>query len=190
MVVLVVLAHVAHISRRPCRRLQVLDTLAELARIGRLLLRLTLVRQIRLIVISRRQLALRWVPVLVHIDARVHLLCLLRGDGSSLGTSCCVSICTTTCHLVPLTLPRALNPIWLRVGADLRNLVVALSWCAISESLAHSKLLLEVFLGLLSYQFSSLWRTGASHRRATPLNIARIIAVCDGSILLILWFIR
>lgn len=57
---------------------------------------------------------------------------------------------------MPLTLPRALDTICLRIGADLWNLVVALARRAVSEGLADAKLLLEVLLGLLSYQFSPL----------------------------------
>jgi len=58
MIIFVVIAHVAHISRRPSRCLQVLHTLAELARIRCLLLWLSLMRQIRFVVIGSRQLTL------------------------------------------------------------------------------------------------------------------------------------
>jgi hypothetical protein len=57
---------------------------------------------------------------------------------------------------MPLTLPRAFDSVGLRVGADLRNLIITLAWRSISEGLTDTELLLEVFLGLLSYQFSPL----------------------------------
>jgi hypothetical protein len=57
-IVFVIVAHVADISRRSSCSLQVLYTLAELARIRRLLLWLSLVRQVRFVVIGRCQLTL------------------------------------------------------------------------------------------------------------------------------------
>ena len=51
MIIFIIIAYIADIGGRPCRCLQVLDTLAEFAGIGRLLLWLTLMGQIRLIIV-------------------------------------------------------------------------------------------------------------------------------------------
>jgi hypothetical protein len=51
MIIFIIITYIADIGGRPCRCLQVLDTLAEFAGIGRLLLWLTLMGQIRLIIV-------------------------------------------------------------------------------------------------------------------------------------------
>jgi len=100
-VIVVVVAHVADVCRRAGRRLKILNTLHICARIGSLLLRLALVSQIRFIAARGREFALRRIPILVHIYARVHLLGLLRRDCSALSRGCT----SGARDLVPFTLP-------------------------------------------------------------------------------------
>lgn len=81
--------------------MQILHTLDVLAGAGRLLFMLALVRQVRLVATRRREFALRGIPVFVHVDARVHLLGLLRRYRPSL----CRGGTPRSRYLVPLTLP-------------------------------------------------------------------------------------
>lgn len=109
-IVLVVVAHVADVGGSPRSSLQILNTLAKLARVRRLLLRLSLMRQVRLIVVVRCQLALRRNPIFVNINTRIHLLRLLGCDCSALRGTCLIAVGIAS-HLVPLALARALYSI-------------------------------------------------------------------------------
>ena len=189
-VVLVIVAYVANIGWCTSCCLQVLNTLPKLTWVWCLLFRLSLVSQICFVVIAVcGQLTLRWISILVHIYTWIHLFGLLRSNCSSLGGSWIITLSRCSSHLMPFTLSWALDSIWLRVCTNLRDLIVCLTWCTISKGLANTKLLLKVLLGLLSYQFPSLWSASASHWRSTVDNVPRIITIGYGPIFLITWFI-
>lgn len=190
MVILVVVANVADVGWSSSSCLQILHALAKLGWIWCLLLRLSLVGQIRFIAIAVcGQFALRWISILIYIDTRVHLFGLFRSNGSTLGARCIIWLSLCPSHLVSFALSWALNPIGLWVCPNLWDLIVCLSRCAISKGLTYTKLLFEVLLGLLSYQFPSLWSARTTHWRSTIRNVPRIITIGDSSIFRITWLI-
>lgn len=97
---------------------------------------------------------------------------MLWSDGSSLG----LRTTSRGRHLLSFTLPRALDSVALRVRTTyLRDLIITLSWGAISEGMANrtsAKLLFEVLLGLLRDQLSPLRSTGAPDRRSAANDVA------------------